>query len=158
MTYRINGLSPQEFAPLFTMADSELAARRAVREVAGEGRFPCRVSLQDALFGEELMLTYYINHAVETPYRSAFAIYVRADAKEPAEFIDEMPPILRGRPIALRGYTAQGSLHRAGIALHDDTDAQARELLDDPEIAYIDAHNAMHGCFACRIERYGEAA
>ena len=28
-----------------------------------------------------------------------------------------------------------------------------RALFDNPAIAYIDAHNAAHGCFAARIER-----
>ena len=53
----------------------------------------------------------------------------------------------------MRGYTADGDLHRAALALADDVDGQVRALLEDPAVAYIDAHNAMHGCFAARIER-----
>ena len=158
MIYRICGLRPQHFAELFTLDDDRLAKLRSRRETADGGRFPCRVSLQDAEEGEELILTHYTNHEVETPYRNAFAIYVRAAATEAAEFIDAMPPILRKRPIALRGYNAKGLLHRAALALSDDADQVARALLNDPEVAYIDAHNAMHGCFAARIERYGDAS
>ena len=33
------------------------------------------------------------------------------------------------------------------------TRATIRTLLADPQIAYIHAHNAAHGCFAPRIER-----
>ena len=31
-----------------------------------------------------------------------------------------------------------------------------RDLLDNPAVAYIHAHNAAHGCFAARVERHGE--
>jgi len=155
MTYRIRGLDPALFADQFALDDAGLARRRARREIAGEGRYPCRVTLEDAAPGEELLLTHHVNHAVESPYRNAFAIYVRAEAHEAAEYIDSLPPVLRGRPIALRAYTANGDLHRAALALADDVDAQLRALLADGQVAYIDAHNAMHGCFAARIERHG---
>lgn len=154
MSYRIRGLDPAIFADQLALDDAALARRRARREVAGEGRFPCRVSLEDAAPGEVLLLTHYANHAVESPYRNAFAIYVRASAAEAADYVDCLPPVLRGRPIALRGYTAEGDLHRAALALADDVDTQVRTLLEDPAVAYIDAHNAMHGCFAARIERH----
>lgn len=154
MTYRIRGLDPDQFAPLFKAGGDALAAQLARREIAGEGRYPCRVSLEDAQEGEEVLLTHFANHTAKTPYRNAFAIFVRKDAGEAAEYVDAVPPILRARPIALRCYDAAGNLHRAALALSDDVDTLARALLDDPNVAYIDAHNAMHGCFAARIERY----
>lgn len=154
MTYRIRGLDPAQFTDQFALDDAGLARQRARREIAGQGYFPCRVTLEDAQPGEELLLTHYANHAVEGPYRNAFAIYVRAGARAAAEYVDSLPPVLRARPIALRGYTAAGDLHRAALALADDVDAQLRALLADGQVAYIDAHNAMHGCFAARIERH----
>ena len=154
MTYRIRGLEPDRFAPLFAMDDAALAARLSRRVVAGaEGRYPCRVSLRDADPGDELVLTNFTNHAVETPYRNSFAIFVRKDAVA-ADYVDELPPVLRQRPIALRAYDAQGDLCQAALAVEDDVDPAIRVLLAEEAIAYIDAHNARHGCFAARIERY----
>ena len=155
MTFRIRGLDPAAFTHLFAADPAELGRNLARREVAGAaGRYPCRVSLEDAAPGEALVLTHYANHAVASPYRNAFAIYIREAADAAADYIDRLPPILRHRPIALRGYDSHGNLHRAALALSDDVDAGARALLDDPQVAYIDAHNAMHGCFAARIERF----
>ena len=34
MSFRITGLPPEPFAPLFAMSDSELAERGAVRQIA----------------------------------------------------------------------------------------------------------------------------
>jgi hypothetical protein len=61
--------------------------------------------------------------------------------------------VLSGRPIALRAFDGDGMLRAARLALHNDADPLIRTLFADPAIAYIDAHNAAHGCFAARIER-----
>ncbi|WP_427968835.1 DUF1203 domain-containing protein [Altererythrobacter sp.] len=155
MTYRIRGLEPGQFAQYFTLDETGLREHLAERHIASaEGRYPCRVSLQDADPGDNLILLHYENHSAPTPYRNAFAIYVRAEAREAAEFIDELPPVLRGRPISLRAFDHSGRLCGAVLALADDVDAQARQLFRDEAIAYIDAHNAAYGCFAARMERY----
>ena len=44
-------------------------------------------------------------------------------------------------------------LRNAALAGPGEADAAIRNLFDEPEIAYIDAHNAAHGCFAARVER-----
>lgn len=155
MTYRIAGLDPADFAPLFALSDDELAQRNACRVTAAASRgYPCRVSLEDADEGEELILLHHVSHDVATPYRSAYAIYVRREA-EIAELIDETPPVFEGRPLGLRGFDAGGVLRDARLALPGEADAKIRDLLGNPAIAYIHAHNAAHGCFAARIDRHG---
>lgn len=156
MTYAIAGLPAQQFARYFAMDDAELAAHRARRVTATSAfGFPCRVSLRDAGIGDELLLIHHVNHTVENPYRNAFAIYVRRAASEAARFVDETPPVFAGRPMALRGYTADGELHGARLAIPGEADNTLRAMLDGPQIAYIDAHNAAHGCFAARAVRHG---
>lgn len=153
MTYMISGLSPDLFAPLFAMDDAELAANNARRVTAAADRgFPCRVSLEDARQGEELILLHHVSHDVETPYRSAYAIYVRPDV-EAATYHDAVPPVFEGRPIALRAFCDDGMLKTAKIAGPGEADGAIRDLFADDAIAYIDAHNAAHGCFAARVQR-----
>lgn len=155
MAYAVRGLDPAPFAALFALDEEALACHRAVRlRAAASAGFPCRVSLRDADEGEELVLVHHVHHDVETPFRSAFAIYVRKDAAEAGDYVDECPPVFTGRPIALRGYDAAGMLAAARLAFPGEADARIRELLEIETIAYIDAHNAAHGCFAARIERH----
>ncbi len=155
MTYVVEGLSPDHFSPLFALNDTELAAINARRVTATADRgFPCRISLQDARAGEELILLHHVSHDVETPYRSAYAIYVRPGV-DAARYRDEPPPVFAGRPIALRAFDAAGMLQTARLAGPGEADAAIRDLFADAGIAYIDAHNAAHGCFAARIERDG---
>jgi hypothetical protein len=154
MTYRISGLDPADFKALRGADDETLAARNAVRVVAdSKPGFPCRVTLDDAEPGESLILLHHVSHDVATPFRSAYAIYVREAASEAASFIDELPPVFANRPMAFRAFDAEGMLRNASLAAPGEADAAIRDLFAAPEIAYIDAHNAAHGCFAARVER-----
>ena len=154
MTYRITGLPMAPFAPLFDLDDEGLAAHGAIRVTADADRgYPCRVSLVDAREGDELILLNHVSHDVATPYRTAYAIYVRADAQEPEPFVDRTPPVFEGRPLSLRGFDEDGMLRGALLAAPGEADGMIRTLLDRDEIAYIHAHNAAHGCFAARIDR-----
>ncbi|MGB3796908.1 MAG: DUF1203 domain-containing protein, partial [Alteraurantiacibacter sp.] len=151
----IQGLDPKPFSHFFAMSEGDMAEHRATLKIANASRgFPCRVSLQDAAKGEELLLVHHVNHAVETPYRNAFAIFVRRDAKEAARFVDECPPVLADRPISFRAYDAAGNLSTARLAMAGASDETIREMLTDPAIAYIDAHNAAHGCFVARVHHH----
>ena len=154
MTYRIHGLSPEPFAALFALTDAELAERRALRVTATTDRgFPCRVSLEDAHAGETLILLNHISHDVETPYRSAYAIYVREAADAAADYVDTLPPVFEGRPLSLRGFGADGLLKAAHLALPGEAEAGILRLFDHDDVREIHAHNAAHGCFAARIQR-----
>lgn len=154
MTYRIRGLDPAQFAPLFALDDRGLRMAGTTRVIADADRgFPCRVSLEDAKTGDTLVLTNYVSHDVATPYRTAYAIYVR-EGVVPAEFVDETPPVFEGRPLSLRGFGSDGMLKAARLAAAGEAEPAILDLLANEDVAYIDAHNAAHGCFAARIERH----
>ena len=156
MTYRIGGLSSEAFARLFGKDDAALAEYGAVRVTAtGKPGYPCRITLDDAEPGETLILLNHVSHDVATPYRSAYAIYVRETAVEAATFEDALPPIFENRPMAFRAFDNNGMLSNAALALPGEADAKIRMLFDQPEIAYIHAHNAAHGCFSAKVERSG---
>ncbi len=155
MTYRIEGLNRADFEPLFAMTDAELAERGAVRVMADGPGFPCRISLEDAPAGEMLILLNHTSHDVATPYRSSYAIYVREHAPEHEAFVDRTPPVFHGRPLGLRAFDESGMLRDAALALPGQADEKIRALFGNPEIAYIHAHNAAHGCFSAKVERDG---
>jgi hypothetical protein len=154
MTYVISGLPIETFRPLFGLSDETLAARGIVRQTAGpEGRYPCRITLEDARPGQTLLLLNHESHGAATPYRSSYAIFVNESATQTRRLTDEIPPVLHGRPIALRAFDEAGMLVAADLALTDDVEAAIERQLARPEVAYLHAHNAAHGCFAALIER-----
>jgi hypothetical protein len=158
MTYMIKGLPRERFAPLFAMADAELAARGARRVTADSASYPCRVSLEDAAPGETLILLNHVSHDVEGPYRAAHAILVREQAEDRDPLVDQIAPVFVRRTLSLRGFAANGDLVASRVSAPGGHDGAIRDLLSDAQVDHIDAHNAGHGCFSARIERYMEAA
>jgi hypothetical protein len=159
MTYMIKGLPRDRFTDLLGRSDAELAARGARRVVADSGfGFPCRVSLEDAAAGETLILLNHTSHDVEGPYRATHAILVREQAADIAPLVDETPPVFARRTLSLRAFDLAGDLVASRVAGPEEHDRAIRDLLADPEVDHVDAHNAGHGCFSARIERYMEEA
>ena len=154
MHFRIQGLPAEEFAPLFSMSDAELAKRDAVRRIADarERGYPCRVSLTDSKPGDELILVNYEHHAVASPYRMRFAIYVRP-GEEQFDAVDEVPDYLRGRTLAVRAFDGDGMMVGWELAEGDALEATIEKLLAEPRTAYLHIHFAAPGCYAARIER-----
>jgi len=151
MHFRIRGLPAEQFAPLFALPDEALKERGAVRQIA-DGPRPCRVSLTDARPGDELILLNYEHHAVASPYRMRFAIYVRA-GEQTFDALDTVPEQLRSRTLAVRGFDSDGMM--TGWELIDGLkleEAIGRQFAD-PRAAYLHVHFAAPGCYAARVER-----
>ena len=153
MTYRIKGLEPAPFAHLFDLDDKELEARGMTRMAVDNPNFPCRVSLRDADIGDEVILLNHVSHHGDNPYRASHAIFVSRSAREPADYVDAIPPALDRRILSLRAFDAGGMMVDAALAQPGEADPAIRRLLADPAADHVDAHNATRGCFAARIER-----
>jgi hypothetical protein len=152
MTYRISGLDPAPYKPLFGLSDEQLAGQHAIRMTVTERPgFPCRVSLVDRDIRESVLLLNHVSHDFANPYRASHAIFV-ADADR-AEFIDELPPVFAGRVLSLRGFDGDGMMMDALLAQAGEAEAAIRTLFDNPAIDTIHAHNATRGCFSAKIER-----
>ena len=153
MTYRIRGLEPAPFAHLFDLDDAELGAEGMSRITVDNPNFPCRISLRDADMGDEVILLNHVSHDGANPYRASHAIFVSRSAQEAAEYVDAIPPALDRRILSLRAFDADGMMVEATLAQPGEADPAIRKLLANPAATHIDAHNAIRGCFAARIER-----
>lgn len=151
--YRIDGLAPDAFAPLFALDDEALRAHGMRRVVADSPRgYPCRVSLSEAAAGETLLLLTFEHHR-DGPYRASGPIFVRERGERAPTLRNRLPELLRSRRLSLRVYDADGWLLQARVSEGEQAEAAVEEILADPRVARIDAHNAAYGCFLCRIER-----
>ena len=150
MNFRIRGLEAGQFSHLFALSDAELAAQGAVRKIA-DGPRPCRISLTDATPGDEVILVNYEHHAVASPYRMRFAIYVRL-GEETFDAVDTVPDQLRRRTL-VRGFNDKGMMTGweliEGIWLEEAIERQFAA----PGAQYLHVHFAAPGCYAARIER-----
>jgi Protein of unknown function (DUF1203) len=154
MHFRIRGLPAEQFAPLFSLSDEELAANGAVRRIADARNpgYPCRVSLTDSNPGDELILVNYEHHAVDSPYRMRFAIYVRA-GEETFDAIDAVPDQLRARTLAVRAFDTGAMMIGHALVDGKELEAAIAQLFADTRAAYLHIHFASPGCYAARVDR-----
>ena len=154
MDYVISGLPLQPFQPLFGLDDATLRERGAVRVVADASPgYPCRITLQDAEPGERLLLLPWKHLDADTPYRAGGPIFVREAASASAVFRNEIPEQQRSRLLSVRAYDADGWMRDAEVDEGVRLEALIARFFADPQVAYLHAHNARRGCYACRIDR-----
>jgi Protein of unknown function (DUF1203) len=151
MHFRIRGLPAETFAPLFALSDDALKEHGAVRRIA-DGPRPCRISLTDAKPGDELILVNYEHHAVSSPYRMRFAIYVRR-GEQTFDAVDCVPEQLRQRTLAVRSFDSAGMMVGWELAEGAKLEDTIARLLTDARAAYLHVHFAAPGCYAARVER-----
>ena len=154
MSFRITGLEPEAFQPLFGLSDAELAERGVKRyAVDKKPGFPDRVELRDAEPGESVLLLNYVHQPANTPYRASHAIFVVEGAKQRYDRVDEIPAVMRSRMLSLRAFDDDGMIVDADVIDGTKVEGLVERLLGNPKVAYIQAHYAKFGCFAARIER-----
>ncbi len=154
MTFQVKALPREAFSALFDLSDEALVAHRAVRVIAdARPGFPERISLRDAEPGEELLLVNYEHQPADSPYRASHAVYVARNAVEADLPPGALPPYFTGRTISLRAFDGDGMITGAELAEGEQAASAIEALLADPKAAYIHAHFAKYGCYACRIER-----
>ncbi len=154
MDFRITGLAPEPFQPLFGLPEAELARHGAVRRIVDcKPGYPDRIELRDPEPGESVLLLNYTHLPVETPFRSSYAIYVREGARDRYDRLNEVPEQFRSRVLSLRAFDESDMLCDADIVEGGAVEGLIERLLSSPQTAYIHAHYAKYGCFAARIDR-----
>jgi hypothetical protein len=153
MSFRIRGLDAEPFGHLFSLDAAALARRHAQRLTADAcPGFPCRISLTDAAVGECVILVNFEHQAADTPFRARHAIYVRP-GEQTYDAVDDVPDQLRTRALSLRAFDDAGYMRDAKLVDGKLLEPAIGDLLDRPEVSYIQAHFAAFGCYAARIER-----
>lgn len=152
MQFRISGLPAEPFRHLFTLGDEELKRHGAVRRVAGNSGYPCRVSLTDAKAGDEVILVNYEHQDADTPYRSRHAVYVRPGEKR-YDAVGEIPEQLRKRLLSVRAFDAGGMMVDAEVTEGRLLEELIGRFFANDAVAYLHLHYARPGCYAARVDR-----
>jgi hypothetical protein len=154
MSFRITGLHPAPFRPLFGLSDDELTARGVQRWlVDAKPGFPDRIELRDAEPGERVLLLNYTHQPAETPYRASHAIFVLEGAERRYDAVDAVPEALRLRPISLRAFDEHHQMVDADLTDGRELESLIERFLARVDVSYLQAHYAKRGCYAARIER-----
>lgn len=154
MHFRILGLDPVPFLPLYGLSDGALRAQGVQRIVVDAPHVaPDRIELRDAEPGEAVLL---LNHAyldLPSPYRGTHAIFVREGATVRHDAVDVVPDCLRRRLLSLRGFDDAGMMIDADVVDGTAIESLIERLFANDAVRFIQAHHARRGCYAARIER-----
>ena len=154
MDFRITGLSPESFKPLFALDDRTLAGLGARRATADDATsFPCRVSLAHASPGEELILMSFEHQGAHSPYRATGPIYVRKAATIAFDAVNVIPEPVRSRLLSVRAYDAQDLIVEAEVVDGKAIEPLIAAFFRREDVAYLHVHYARRGCYACRVGR-----
>jgi hypothetical protein len=154
MSFRITGLDPRPFLPLYGLDEAALKARRVVRvQAADDTGYPERIELRNARRGDSLLLLNYMHQPADTPYRSSHAIFVREGATVPYDACDEVPEPLRVRTISLRGFDRDHFIADAMVVSGERLAEAIERLFAMDKVSYLHAHYAGYGCYAARVDR-----
>jgi hypothetical protein len=153
-SFQLVGLDHDPFEPLFHLSNERLAQLGAVRRIASEfPGYPCRVSLEDAELGEELLLLPYVHQPAASPYRASGPIFVRRGARRAVRAVGEIPSYVSRRLISVRAYDSGHLMIDASVCEGSLIATEIGRAFSNKDIAYIHLHNAKRGCFSCRVNR-----
>ena len=152
--FQLLALPPTPFAPLFALSDQALAQHGAHRVIATENTgYPCRISLEDAKQGDELLLLPFEHQPAASPYRASGPIFVRRGAVQRVLPADDVPPYLSSRLLSVRAYDGADLIVDASVREGTQIAEEIERFFSHPEVAYLHLHFAKRGCFACRVDR-----
>ena len=154
MDYQITSLQLSDFNHLFGLDEQALSKLGVQRmTAAAKPGYPCRITLEDAEIGESVLLLNYEHLPVDSPYRSAHALFVRENATESASFQNEIPEYLKCRQLSVRSFDAAGMMVDADTCAGIDLASLIERLFADLSADYLHVHNAARGCYLARVDR-----
>jgi hypothetical protein len=115
--------------------------------------YPCRISLEDAPVGEEVLLLPFTHQDSRSPYRASGPIFVRRGQRKAARMVGVLPPYLTRRPLSVRAYDAADEMVDAEVVEGAEADSLIQRYLARNDVSYLHIHFARRGCFACRVDR-----
>ncbi|NJD31309.1 MAG: DUF1203 domain-containing protein [Gammaproteobacteria bacterium] len=154
MDFTIRGLPLEHCSHLLDADDETLrAAGVTVCTADAPHAYPCRVTLEDAVPGEEVLLLSYAHQPGPSPYAASGPIFVRRKATARLERPNFVPDQQRRRLLSVRAYDHRDWLVDADIVPGSDLESLIERFFASPDVAYLHVHNARPGCYACRVDR-----
>jgi hypothetical protein len=151
-SFQLVGIPHEPFAPLFELSEAQLRERNVERVIAdSKPGYPCRISLEDAEIGEELLLLPYEHLAADSPYRASGPIFVRKNVAQRILPPGVVPHYVSSRLISFRAYDSMHHMVDAVVCPGGEAGATIERLFANGETTYLHLHNANRGCFSCSV-------
>ncbi|MCX2738549.1 DUF1203 domain-containing protein [Pontibacter anaerobius] len=153
VNFRISAIG-NNFNHLFNWGKSDLSSIGAIKMIVdAKPGYPCRVSLEDAEIGEEVILLPFKHHDTDSPYQASGPIFVRKNAVHANLEINEIPKMLLHRLLSLRVYDSNGMMIDARTTEGKELKEAIQDIFNNRSADYIQIHNSSPGCYNCQVNR-----
>jgi len=154
MGFQISALNIEQFKHLFGQDREALAEQGILRVVVdSDPGYPCRVSLQDAVVGENVLLMNFEHQPMPSPFRSSHAIYIRETASPAEPEQNEIPKMLRHRLLSIRAFDRRGMIIDADVIEGSRIETLIERMLANEDTDNLHIHNAKLGCYLGLVNR-----
>ena len=144
INFKISAIE-NKYNHLFDLTKEELIEKGAVIMIVDEKPgFPCRVTLEDAEIGEEIVLFPFQHHKTNSPYQSSGPIFMRKNAIKVELEINEIPEMLSKRLQSLRVYDENGMMIDAKTLEGKEIRNEIESIFRNEKTSYIQIHNAKY--------------
>jgi hypothetical protein len=153
--FQVEALPVEPFEGLFSLSDEALADLH-IRRLTADAKpgYPCRVSLEDAEVGESVLLLKFDHLKAGGFYDGSGPIFVRKDAETQRLDQGVLPLVVTAeRLFSVRAYDQSAWMVRAQVVSGAGLKEELHAAFEDPQVNFIDVHNARPGCFAFRVRR-----
>lgn len=131
----------------------------AIIEQTATGHGPCRVSLKPFKPGvDKRLLLSHSPFAINNAFNQPGPIFIHAEDAEEYADVYRFPPEIKADkqhfPLTLIGYNTQQMMVYTEMVGNKDVDELIVEIFNNqPQVAWMHAHNAEACCYICTIER-----
>ena len=117
--------------------------------------YPCRHCLGETPTGQTYLVLAWKPFETANPYAETGPIFLCQSDCKPLAPSSEVPATLRSAQYLVRGYGAdERILYGTGRVVETrKIPDYARQLLEDPTVAFVDVRSAANNCFQCRVLR-----
>ncbi len=154
MTIQFTGLPHADVAAI-KQRGTDVYGLPVERQTSPGTGIPCRHCLKVTPEGEDFLILAHRPFSGLNAYTETGPIFLCAEACEPAAPSAGVPPMLTSPEYILRGYTGEERIEygTGRVVPTEDIPAYAAELLQRPEIAFVDIRSATNNCYKCRVVR-----
>ncbi len=137
----------------FQALSSRLSGTATRTWVEDEGGAPLRCCLRDSRPGDRVALVSATPDGPQGAYRETGPVFVH-DGDCPGPTSDGYPVEFRSRPQVFRAYDRTGAIAGAELVpAGPGQETVAARLLADPDVAFVQTRNVLHGCYMLTIRR-----
>jgi hypothetical protein len=142
------------FNQLFNLSDEVLEEMSILKMIVDEKPgYPCRVTLEDAEIGEEVLLLSFEYHETQSPYKASGPIFIRKNSEKVSLKENEIPEMLFQRQQTLRMYDNNGIMIDAKSPKSINIRKEIELGFSNINVSYIQIHNTNPGCYNCQVNR-----